>query len=476
MLLRGVATKDVKIMWPAVAVVGPGQAMVGTFFSQIKFKISALVIGLLLLATLAFYLLTTRLVDDHIAGEIVKRAESLTRSIAASAGYNILSRDFLGLDNMVFKMRESNPDVEGIAVVNNAMKVLAHSDAEQVGRRLSAAQGRVIKKSPDGTRVVETAADEAGVIEIVSPVHALNRRLGFVVLRVNRSVLYEARRTMRTMILGVFAAILAAGIAGSIALSAFLTKPIKELSDGVEELGRGKADRRLKVYSQDELGKLTERFNEMTALITDQRGKLTEFARELEESYVSTVRVLAAAIDARDPYTHGHSARVSRYSVLLGSAAGLSKRDLDDLEVACLFHDIGKIRTPDSILRKKERLDAGEYREMMRHPEDGAAILSNAPSLHKYILPVKHHHERFDGGGYPDGLKGDQIPFFSAIMAVTDTYDAMTTKRPYRDARSIEETIDELLRCSEKQFHPDLVAAFLRVLDKVAQESLPEPR
>ncbi len=441
-------------------------------FSRIKSKIFVFVIGLLLLTTLAFYLVTARLMDDHITNEIIKRAEALTRSIAASAGYSILSRDFLSLDNMVFKMREANRDVESIAVVNKEMKVLAHSDIERVGEHFSAANGRVLKRSTDGFRIVEADEEQSGDFEIISPVTAMNREVGAVMLRMNRSALHEAQRAARTLILVVFAAILIPSTAGSLALSAFLTKPIQELSAGMDELKLGKGERRLKVYSRDELGKLTERFNEMTAIITDQRGRLTDYARELEDSYVSTVRVLAAAIDARDPYTHGHSTRVAKYSVLLGKEMGLGKRELEDLEVACLFHDIGKIRTPDSILRKKSRLTPGEFREMMRHPEDGAAILSKASSLHKYILPVRHHHERFDGTGYPDGLKGDRIPRFAAIMAITDTYDAMMSDRPYRDVRTLQETLDELLRGSGRQFNPDMISAFLRILEEVTQEHL----
>ncbi len=287
-----------------------------------------------------------------------------------------------------------------------------------------------------------------------------------MIIRINRSALLDAQRVIGRRILIVFTVILLLGTAGSYALSSFLTKPIKELSAGVSELTEGKGERRLRIYSRDELGILTEGFNEMMTIITDQRGKLTTFADELEKSYVSTVRVLAAAIDARDPYTHGHSTRVSLLAVQLGKEIGLDAEALDDLEVACLFHDIGKIKTPDAILRKRNKLGPEEYKEMMRHPVDGAAILGKAPSLHKYILPVRHHHERFDGSGYPDGLEGKDIPLFAAIISITDTYDAMTSDRPYRTARTDEETLQELISCAGKQLDPDLVAAFLRVIER----------
>jgi putative nucleotidyltransferase with HDIG domain len=245
-----------------------------------------------------------------------------------------------------------------------------------------------------------------------------------------------------------------------------LTKPIRELSNGVDNLKTGEGNRRLKIYSHDELGRLTESFNEMTALINDQRGRLGRYARDLEESCVATIRVLAAAIDARDPYTHGHSVRVAVLSLHLGREIGLNPKELEELEVACLFHDIGKIKMPDSILLKHGRLEPDEYREMMRHIEYGVDLLSKAPSLHKYILPVRHHHEWFNGAGYPDGLHGDAIPLASSIITIADTYDAMTSDRPYRDAYSEARTLGELGRCSGSQFNPDLIKVFIRIMER----------
>jgi putative nucleotidyltransferase with HDIG domain len=178
------------------------------------------------------------------------------------------------------------------------------------------------------------------------------------------------------------------------------------------------------------------------------------------------VKVLAAAIDARDPYTHGHSTRVSQFSLQLGREIGLNDAEVDELEVSCLFHDIGKIKTPDSILRKRDKLNVWEFKEMMRHTEYGADILNKAPSLRKYIPAARHHHEWFNGMGYPDGLKGDAIPLFAAIIAITDTYDAMTSSRPYRSAISELETLEELRSCSGTQFNPDLVKVFIKLMDK----------
>ena len=177
---------------------------------------------------------------------------------------------------------------------------------------------------------------------------------------------------------------------------------------------------------------------------------------------------MAAAIDARDSYTHGHSARVAQLSLLIGRQIGLSHEDLGDLEVACLFHDVGKIKTPDSILLKPGRLSPAEYKEIMHHVEYGASILGSAPSLIKYIPSTRHHHEWHNGKGYPDGLGGDDIPLFAAIISIADTFDAMTTDRPYRKALSEEEALREITRMSGTQFRQNLVAAFLDQMEKTS--------
>ncbi|HXY54076.1 MAG TPA: HD domain-containing phosphohydrolase [Nitrospirota bacterium] len=445
-----------------------------TKFKSVKFKIAGIVLFLLVISALAFYTITLAIMNRYILNEVLKRSEALSKSIAASSGYSLLSKDFLGLDNMVFKMRESNQDVESIAIVGPDMKVVAHSDIAKAGKFLSPSQGRLLQQGADGTIITDSTSPSVECFEIISPIVSFNKRQGSVILNVNKSALHDAQHAARKRIMTFFAVILMLGIAGSIALSSFLTKPIEELSAGVDDLKEGKRYRQLKIYSQDEFGKLTASFNEMMVLIDDQSSKLNKYAKDLEDAYVSTVRVLAAAIDARDPYTHGHSTRVSMLSLQLGREIGLGNEALEELEVSCLFHDIGKIKTPDSILRKRGKLNEWEYKEMMRHTEYGADILSKAPSLQKYIPPVRHHHEWFNGKGYPDRLKGDDIPLFAAIIAITDTYDAMTSSRPYRSAISEIETLEELMKYAGAQFQPDLVKVFTGIMDKRITEEMQE--
>jgi HD-GYP domain-containing protein (c-di-GMP phosphodiesterase class II) len=432
----------------------------------LRFKVSLFVFILLVATTLISCLATVRIMKQYILGEVIKRAESLSKNIAVSAGYSFGSKDILGLDNMVFKIKDSNADVEYIAIVNSDMKIIVHSDIKKDGEISKISEGRVWSKNLDGTIVKEIPLHSGNIFEVSSPIIFMGKKLGTVLLGVNKSVLVHAQHKAINGILTFFAFIILIGLIGSIIISSRITKPIEELSTGVNELKEGKKSRPLKVYSGDELGKLMENFNEMTALITEQREKIDKYASDLEESYVSTIKVLAAAIDARDPYTHGHSARVSHLSLNIGTAIGLRKKELEDLEAACLFHDVGKIKIPDSILRKTSTLNRSEVKEMMQHVEYGTEILGKAPCLYKYIPAVRHHHEWYNGEGYPDRLREDNIPLFASIICIADAFDAMTSDRPYRYALSETEAIRELIDLSGKQFNPHLIEVFMRIKAK----------
>jgi HD-GYP domain-containing protein (c-di-GMP phosphodiesterase class II) len=175
--------------------------------------------------------------------------------------------------------------------------------------------------------------------------------------------------------------------------------------------------------------------------------------------FLNMVTALAETLEKKDPYTGGHVRRVVSYSLLLGAEMGLQRADLRDLWLAATLHDIGKIGVPDRILGKPAPLDRDEAEIMRRHTTDGAEIVSHLSNPH--VLPgVRSHHERMDGGGYPDGLDGDRIPLAPRVIAVADTFDAMTTSRPYRAGLSRERAAEEILRGAGTQFCPRVVAAF----------------
>ena len=180
---------------------------------------------------------------------------------------------------------------------------------------------------------------------------------------------------------------------------------------------------------------------------------------------MESIQTLRYTVEAKDSYTRGHSDRVSEYSVLIGKYMGLQEEDLNTLRIGGLFHDIGKIGVPDSILLKTDKLTDDEYSEIKNHPTIGAHILSTATIFKNLIPIVKHHHEKYDGTGYPGKLKGEEIPFFARIAAVADTFDAMTSKRSYRDPLPLDVVISEFERCKGTQFDPKIADVFLDILN-----------
>jgi len=187
---------------------------------------------------------------------------------------------------------------------------------------------------------------------------------------------------------------------------------------------------------------------------------------DLNDLFFSTIKTLASAIDAKDHYTQGHSERVSEYSIEIGKTLNLDENELTKLELSAMLHDIGKIGIPEKILTKKTFLDDKERKEIQKHPGIGARMLVPIKQFGEIISCIRHHHERYGGGGYPDGIKGEAIPFFSRIIAVADTFDAMTSNRPYRKAFSSKQAVGEIKKFSGIQFDPKCVKSFLKASAK----------
>ena len=211
---------------------------------------------------------------------------------------------------------------------------------------------------------------------------------------------------------------------------------------------------------------------EQMNIIKKINNELKESQENLEKAYLESIQTLRYTVEAKDRYTRGHSDRVSEFSVLIGKHMGLSEKDLKTLKIGGLFHDIGKIGIPDSILLKEGKLDDNEYSEIKNHPSIGKHILSNASIFADIIPIVYHHHEKYNGTGYPEQLAGEQIPFLARIAAVADTFDAMTSKRSYRNAIPIEYVRAEIEKCSGTQFDPEIAKVFLDILDNHYDEIL----
>jgi len=243
-------------------------------------------------------------------------------------------------------------------------------------------------------------------------------------------------------------------------LCVLLRTPRKRL--GVVHLDRGPMQ---KPFTQDELHLADALAANVSAGIES-----AQLLRKQRELFISTITVLAQSVELRDPYTGKHTTRVVEYSHLLGQELGLSPEDLELVRIGTPLHDIGKIGIDDSILRKPGKLTPAEFEIMKTHTTKGAKILEGVPDLAPVIPIVRSHHERWDGGGYPDGLKGEHIPLLARIVAVADAFDAMTSDRPYRKGMAPEVAFAELEKQSGKQFDPDFAAAFLNIQPLVIQE------
>jgi putative nucleotidyltransferase with HDIG domain len=270
-----------------------------------------------------------------------------------------------------------------------------------------------------------------------------------------RDATREAMWALGTVALGGF--VLAAF--GSLWLARTLTDPIKRVAGDIATMTAARDfGRTLEVAGTSrELDALATAFNELM-------GGLTAAEAETQSAYLGAIRALAAALDARDPYTAGHSERVSALSVLIARQLSLSEAEVDIIRLGALLHDIGKIGVADHILRKPGPLSADEFEQIRRHPGLGARILRKVPFLEPHLAIVELHHERPDGKGYPFGLLGDNIPLDARIVHVADAFDAMTSARAYRPARAASVALVELQRYSGSQFDPASVEALREAL------------
>jgi putative nucleotidyltransferase with HDIG domain len=237
------------------------------------------------------------------------------------------------------------------------------------------------------------------------------------------------------------------GLAGAI------TRPVQRLVGAMGAVAAGDLSQRAPVGPSDEIGYLGKVFNLMTI-------GLQEKTQALEDTYFAAIEALARAIDARDPYTYGHSARVAAFSLEIADQLGYPKEKREGLRRAALLHDIGKIGIEDHILRKTGALNYIEAKEMREHPVIGHQMLKDVPFLHSSLSGIRHHHERWDGAGYPDTLSGETIPLQVRILSVADVFDALTSDRPYRSAMSVAEATEMIEREAGRQFDPAVVAAF----------------
>jgi len=269
------------------------------------------------------------------------------------------------------------------------------------------------------------------------------------------SSVYQMQRTARW--LAIFSIVLSIGV-GVIAARR-ITNPLEVLTESSHAIARGDFSQRVDLKSRTEIGELASTFNFMSQELEHFVEDLKRAAAENRELFMGSIQMLAGAVDEKDPYTRGHSDRVTRYSMLIAKELGMSEEFQETVRVAAQLHDVGKIGIEDRILKKPGALTAEEFDVMKTHTTKGANILRPVAQLKEMIPGIELHHESLDGRGYPHGLKADEIPLLPRIIAVADTFDALTTNRPYQQARSSEEALGVIRSLSGKRLDPAAVTA-----------------
>ena len=286
-----------------------------------------------------------------------------------------------------------------------------------------------------------------------------------VLLERSTSLAFAPVRVMqqRTLMVSAIAGLVALGL--GFILSRRMIHSLQELAHISSEISEGKFSVRSEVHGEDEIAQLGSNFNHMAENIESLVRKLKHALRQNQELFLETIRTLAAAIDAKDPYTKGHSERVSAYSMAIARHLEFGFDDVFHVRIAAILHDVGKLGIEDGILNKPGGLTDEEYEIMRRHPVIGAQIMAPISKLKTIIPGIRNHHETWDGNGYPDKLEGDEIPMVARIIGVADTFDAMTTNRPYQKSMSLEYVVDKMKSMAGTRFDPVVVDAFTAAVD-----------
>ncbi|HKZ32774.1 MAG TPA: HD domain-containing phosphohydrolase [Vicinamibacteria bacterium] len=367
-------------------------------------------------------------------------------------------------------IREMTTESSGaseVYVVDNRGRIVAHSDpAQPLAADFSAvpivAEFLIGRQKTGGTVNFELPT-EGGSKAMVGTFIPVTDDSGWgVVVQTEEDTAYRAaielrNQSFRTVaIVGALAVVLGTLFAGEI------SRPVQKLAEGARRLAGGDYATRVSVRSRNEVGILADAFNLMGEEIQKAIEEIRRRAEENEELFMGSIRMLANAIDEKDPYTRGHSERVAYYSACVAKHLGMAPDEVGRVHLSGIIHDVGKIGIEDKILRKAAALTDEEYEIMKQHPMKGEHILDAVPLLKQKAGDGLMHHENVDGSGYPRGMKGDEIPLFGRIVSVADAFDAMTTDRPYSKAMSFEAGIARLKFLSGKKFDGACVDAFER--------------
>lgn len=357
-------------------------------------------------------------------------------------------------DNALAGLQVTIIDDKGVAVLSS------RPDLENVSLAASPLVHDFLIKPLRLTRIYNSSVDDppVQVLGSIAPVGSPN--WGVVVERPTAEA-FAPVRAMQTRTLAVTAVAAVASLALGFFLSGFLIRPLQKLAAVTFELAQGNLAVRAELPGHNEIAHLATNFNNMAGSLETLVRRLKQALRQNQELFLETIRTLAAAIDAKDPYTRGHAERVSSYSMAIARHLGLSAEGVFRVRIAAILHDVGKLGIRDDILKKPGGLTQEEYATMREHTKIGSQIMSPIRMLKDIIPGIRNHHETWDGKGYPDGLTGEEIPLVARIIGVADTFDAMTTNRPYQRAAPLEYVVQKMREMAGRRFDPNVIDAFL---------------
>ena len=310
---------------------------------------------------------------------------------------------------------------------------------------------------------LEVDGQKQSTLAQVVPVHETG--WGVVAHKTTQAAFQQVRQlVLRILMFSALAALLALALA--LFASRGMSLPIQRLAETTHEIAAGHFDRRVSTEGLSlEIAELAEDFNRMSDTVESYVERLQKAAEVNRQLFISSIRAFAAAIDAKDPYTRGHSERVARYSRAIARYLGLPKDMQEKVWISAVLHDVGKIGVEDHVLKKHGVLTPEEFEQMKLHPVIGADIVEPISALREHLPGIRWHHEAWNGSGYPDGLKGEQIPLMARIIGVADTFDAITTNRPYQTASSPEFAIQTVKKLTGTRFDARIVTGFLLAWD-----------
>ncbi len=348
-----------------------------------------------------------------------------------------------------------------VSIIDGDGVTVASSQPDLVGRSLTASPlvSDFLRRPLRLTQVYQHPIDRV-VGEVLGSVSPVAWPAWGVVVERPLAQAFATVRAMqtRTLLVTLVAAVIALAIGAG--LGRRLLHPIQILAGITTKVAEGDLAVRADVRGHDEIARLAENFNYMTSNVEALVRRLKQALRQNQELFLETIRTLAAAIDAKDPYTRGHSERVSSYSMAIARHLGMSQDEVFTIRIAAILHDVGKLGIKDQILNKPGGLNEDEFEAMKRHPAIGAQIMAQIRMLKDIIPGIRNHHETWDGSGYPDSLAGEQIPMVARIVCVADTFDAMTTTRPYQRAMPTEHVMAKMRAMAGSRFDPRVVEAF----------------